>query len=73
VVEACRARTRKPLITKLSPNQTDIAENARRWLGDSWADAPASADPDADGFTFRVANRIFRYDRFGLRRDTASQ
>ena len=32
VVEACRAVTRKPLITKLSPNQTDIAENARRCL-----------------------------------------
>ena len=32
VVEACRARTRKPLITKLSPNQTDIAENARRCI-----------------------------------------
>ncbi len=29
VVEACRAVTRKPLITKLSPNQTNIAENAR--------------------------------------------
>jgi len=29
VVEACRAVTKKPLITKLSPNQTDIAENAR--------------------------------------------
>ena len=32
VVEACRARTEKPLITKLSPNQTDIAENARRCI-----------------------------------------
>lgn len=32
VVEACRSVTRKPLITKLSPNQTDIAENARRCL-----------------------------------------
>jgi len=29
VVEACRKATRKPLITKLSPNQTDIAGNAR--------------------------------------------
>jgi dihydroorotate dehydrogenase (NAD+) catalytic subunit len=29
VVEACRAVTRKPLITKLSPNQTDIVANAR--------------------------------------------
>ena len=29
VVAACRAVTKKPLITKLSPNQTDIAGNAR--------------------------------------------
>jgi dihydroorotate dehydrogenase (NAD+) catalytic subunit len=29
VVEVCRAVTKKPLITKLSPNQTDIAGNAR--------------------------------------------
>ncbi len=32
VVEACRKVTRKPLITKLSPNQTDIKENARRCI-----------------------------------------
>jgi dihydroorotate dehydrogenase (NAD+) catalytic subunit len=32
VVEACRKATSKPLITKLSPNQTDIAENARRCI-----------------------------------------
>ena len=32
VVEACRPRTAKPLITKLSPNQTDIAANARRCI-----------------------------------------
>ncbi|NCN43050.1 MAG: dihydroorotate dehydrogenase [Piscirickettsiaceae bacterium CG_4_9_14_3_um_filter_43_564] len=30
VVEACRKNTTKPLIVKLSPNQTDIAEGARR-------------------------------------------
>ena len=29
VVAACRARTSKPIITKLSPNQTDIKTNAR--------------------------------------------
>ena len=29
VVAACRAETDKPIITKLSPNQTDIQENAR--------------------------------------------
>lgn len=29
VVEACRRQTNKPIITKLSPNQTDIRENAR--------------------------------------------
>ena len=32
VVAACRAVTNKPLITKLSPNQTDIAGNARRCI-----------------------------------------
>ena len=32
VVAACRAVTSKPLITKLSPNQTDIADNARRCI-----------------------------------------
>jgi len=32
VVEACRRVTSKPLITKLSPNQTDIQENARRCI-----------------------------------------
>ena len=32
VVAACRGATSKPLITKLSPNQTDIAENARRCI-----------------------------------------
>ena len=32
VVEACRKATGKPLITNLSPNQTDIAENARRCI-----------------------------------------
>ena len=32
VVEACRAVTSKPLITKLSPNQTDIAYNAKRCI-----------------------------------------
>ena len=30
VVEACRKNTSKPIITKLSPNQTDIAKNAAR-------------------------------------------
>ena len=32
VVDACRKYTTKPLITKLSPNQTDIRENARRCI-----------------------------------------
>ena len=40
VVAACRAVTDKPLITKLSPNQTDIAENARRCI-DAGSDALA--------------------------------
>ena len=32
VVAACRKATRKPIIAKLSPNQADIAENARRCI-----------------------------------------
>ena len=32
VVAACRKVTRKPLITKLSPNQADIRDNARRCI-----------------------------------------
>ena len=40
VVEACRRQTSKPVIAKLSPNQTDIQENARRCI-DAGADALA--------------------------------
>jgi dihydroorotate dehydrogenase (NAD+) catalytic subunit len=32
VIEACRRATKKPIIAKLSPNQTDIQENARRCI-----------------------------------------
>ena len=32
VVEVCRKNTTKPIITKLSPNQTDIASNALRCI-----------------------------------------
>ncbi len=38
VVAACRAVTTKPVIAKLSPNQTDIQENARRCM-EAGADA----------------------------------
>ncbi len=38
VVAACREVTEKPLITKLSPNQTDIAHNARLCI-DAGSDA----------------------------------
>lgn len=38
VVAACRAVTKKPLIAKLSPNQTSIQDNARRCI-DAGADA----------------------------------
>lgn len=40
VVAACRSATSKPIIAKLSPNQTDIAENARRCI-EAGADALA--------------------------------
>ncbi len=38
VVAACRAQTSKPIITKLSPNQTDIQANARLCI-DAGSDA----------------------------------
>jgi len=38
VVAACRRATSKPLVTKLSPNQTDIVNNARRCI-DAGTDA----------------------------------
>ena len=38
VVAACRKHTDKPIITKLSPNQTDIAANAQRCI-DAGTDA----------------------------------
>lgn len=38
VIEACRGATTKPIIAKLSPNQTDIAANARACM-DAGADA----------------------------------
>ena len=41
VVAAVRAATSKPVITKLSPNQTDIADNARRCI-DAGTDALAA-------------------------------
>ncbi|HEX7062624.1 MAG TPA: dihydroorotate dehydrogenase [Woeseiaceae bacterium] len=40
VVAACRAATTKPIVAKLSPNQTEIAENARRCI-EAGADALA--------------------------------
>lgn len=40
VVAACRAETSKPIIAKLSPNQTDIKENARLCI-EAGADALA--------------------------------
>jgi dihydroorotate dehydrogenase (NAD+) catalytic subunit len=40
VIAACRRVTGKPLIAKLSPNQTDIGENARRCI-EAGADALA--------------------------------
>lgn len=38
VVAACRSATKKPLIAKLSPNQTSIADNAQKCI-DAGADA----------------------------------
>ena len=49
VVAACRKATRKPLLVKLSPNQTDIAANAR-----------ACVDAGADGLA--VINTLMGMD-----------
>lgn len=55
VVEACRKMTRKPLITKLSPNQTDIAENARRCI-EAGTDAFAAINT-VQGMAIDLAHR----------------
>jgi dihydroorotate dehydrogenase (NAD+) catalytic subunit len=55
VVAACRKVTRKPLITKLSPNQTDIRENARRCI-DAGTDAFAAINT-VMGMAIDVATR----------------
>ena len=57
VVAACRAVTKKPLITKLSPNQTDIRANARACIDEIYAQdgtcgtSPPHRDPRFPGFT----------------------
>ncbi|MDH5327242.1 MAG: dihydroorotate dehydrogenase [Gammaproteobacteria bacterium] len=56
VVAACRAVTQKPLITKLSPNQTDIAENARRCV-DAGTDAFAVINT-LTGMAIDIENRV---------------
>ena len=56
VVAACRRATNKPLITKLSPNQTDIAENARCCI-DAGTDAFAVINTLA-GMAIDIENRI---------------
>jgi dihydroorotate dehydrogenase subfamily 1 len=50
VVAACRAVTSKPLITKLSPNQTDSRANARACI-DAGTDAFAVINPLMGGHT----------------------
>lgn len=55
VVNACRAATSKPLITKLSPNQTDIVDNARRCI-DAGSDALAVINT-ITGMSVDVASR----------------
>ncbi len=55
VVAACRKATKKPLITKLSPNQTDIRENARQCI-EAGSDALAVINTIA-GMAVDVATR----------------
>lgn len=56
VVAACRNATRKPLITKLSPNQTDIAANAKGCL-EAGSDAFAVINT-LMGMAVDIENRI---------------
>jgi dihydroorotate dehydrogenase (NAD+) catalytic subunit len=56
VVAACRAVTSKPLITKLSPNQTDIQENARRCI-EAGSDALAVINT-VMGMAIDTTNRV---------------
>jgi len=56
VVAACRKATRKPLITKLSPNQTDIAANARACL-EAGSDAFAAINT-LMGMAIDIENRL---------------
>ena len=44
VVEACKGATSKPIITKLSPNQADIKESARKCI-DAGSDALSVINP----------------------------
>ncbi len=39
-----------------------------RWLGGAVVDGPVAPTPAEGGFTFRLGDRAFRYDRLGLRR-----
>jgi dihydroorotate dehydrogenase (NAD+) catalytic subunit len=55
VVAACRSATTKPLIAKLSPNQADIAQNARRCI-EAGADGLAVINTVA-GMAIDVENR----------------
>lgn len=56
IVAACRKATTKPLITKLSPNQTDIAENARCCL-EAGSDA-FSVINTVSGMTIDIDSRM---------------
>lgn len=66
VVEACRRATDKPLITKLSPNQTDIAENARCCI-EAGSDALAVINTLA-GMAIDIENRkpVLGHNQGGL-------
>lgn len=66
VVAACRKVTEKPIIAKLSPNQADIAENARRCI-EAGADALAVINTVA-GMAIDVKKRrpVLGNERGGL-------
>jgi dihydroorotate dehydrogenase (NAD+) catalytic subunit len=72
VVAACRASTSKPIITKLSPNQTDIRENARRCI-EAGTDGLAVINTLVDAIDAESGDRRAGWSRAGDRLSPAER
>ena len=69
--EGIEVKLDPPPVSPFDPDRTiDRMELPLRWLGN--LDAPDSVKPSPTngGFTFGIGDRVFRYDRLGLRRET---